>query len=135
MPIYTLTVQEGLLSEDRKRAIAETITDIHVAATGGPKSFVHVLFHVYPKGDAFVGGAVSSPIVLLCQIRAGRDITKKQAIVKQCFDAILRGSGIPEGQILVVLQDVAASQGMAHGAILPEPIPEQEAEWLQAHAK
>lgn len=135
MPIYTLTTQEGTLSADQKKVIADEVTSIHANATGAPKSHVRVFFNVYPKGDAFSGGEASAVTLLFAQIRGGRDITTKQNILKQYFDLVQKVGGIPKDQILAALVDVPPNQMMRLGAILPDPIREREVEWLDAHSE
>ena len=135
MPIYTVTTQQALMNVAQKKAVADKIAEIHARITGGPKSYIHVFFKEYPKGDGFVGGVESAVTFLLCQIRAGRDINKKQDIVKECFNALVELGGISRTELLVALEDVPASQAVMRGAILPDPIPELEEAWVKTYMK
>ena len=135
MPIYTVTTQQGNLTAAQKKAVADKIAEIHARVTNGPKSYIHVFFKEHPRGNGFVGGVESAATFLLCQIRAGRDINKKQTIVKECFEALEKLGGLAHNDILVALEDVPASQAMMRGAILPDPIPELEEVWVKTYMK
>ena len=64
MPIYTSITQEGSLSQQQRKEIAEAVTKIHVDATGAPRSFVNVRFFTYAVGNNFRGGVESATAYL-----------------------------------------------------------------------
>ena len=56
MPAYQCASPMGMLTDAMKSQVATAITDAHVAATGGPREFVHVFFTELPQGAAYTAG-------------------------------------------------------------------------------
>jgi phenylpyruvate tautomerase PptA (4-oxalocrotonate tautomerase family) len=132
MPIYTSITQEGSLSQQQKKEIAEAVTKIHVDATGAPKSFVNVRFFTYPAGNNFRGGAESATAYLAGNIRAGRDLATKQKMLQELVAVMQRIGKLPANEVVAYVEETDADQVMEKGAILPQP--GQEKEWLETHA-
>jgi phenylpyruvate tautomerase PptA (4-oxalocrotonate tautomerase family) len=132
MPVYTSITQEGSLSQQQRKEIAEAITKIHVDATGAPRSFVNVRFFTYPPGNNFRGGAESSTAYLGGTIRAGRDLATKQKMLQELVAMMQRIGKLPADEVVVFVEDISADQVIEKGAILPQP--GQEKEWLKKHA-
>jgi phenylpyruvate tautomerase PptA (4-oxalocrotonate tautomerase family) len=135
MPIYTWTAQEGTFSEDQKKALAKSVADIHRSATGAPRNFVRTLFLTYPKGNGFLAETPTAAVFLLCHIRAGRTVETKQAMLQQLNDAAVKIGGISSDALSIVLEEMAPGNGMEFGLVLPGTTPEEEAQWLKAHAR
>ena len=132
MPIYTSITQEGSLSQQQKKEIAEAVTKIHMDATGAPRSFVNVRFFTYPAGNNFRGGVESATAYLAGNIRAGRDLATKQRMLQELVALMQRIGKLPVNEVVVYVEDIPADQVMEKGAILPNP--GQEKEWLKTHA-
>jgi phenylpyruvate tautomerase PptA (4-oxalocrotonate tautomerase family) len=132
MPVYTSITQEGSLSQQQRKEIAEAVTKIHVDATGAPRSFVNVRFFTYPPGNNFRGGAESATAYLGGTIRAGRDLATKQKMLQELVAMMQRIGKLPADEVVVFVEDISADQVIEKGVILPQP--GQEKEWLKAHA-
>lgn len=129
MPTYTVTVANLSLSPQQKSQIAEAITAAHSAQTGAPRFFAQVLFYAASEGDHFVGGrANTAPQVYVHgQVREGRSIEIKQALMSQMLEEITRIVDITAEDVWIYLQDIPATQMIEFGRFLPEP--GEEAEW------
>jgi phenylpyruvate tautomerase PptA (4-oxalocrotonate tautomerase family) len=135
MPVYVWTTQEGTFSEEQKKALAKAVTDIHVSATGAPRSFVRIIFNTYPEGCGFWAETPSANVFLLCHIRAGRTMETKHSILKQLNDAAVKIGGISSDALAIVLEEIQPGHGMEFGLIVPGTTPEEEAQWLKARGQ
>ncbi len=126
MPLYRCTAPEGTLDDDKRRSIAEAITEIHCDETGAPPTFVHVQFL-----DA--KGSEDTPVVLHGGIRAGRDDSVRNSIVDRCVSTVAEVGGFAEADISMRTSSAPASWIFEGGRVLPEP--GEEDAWLSgAHA-
>ena len=130
MPIYEVLTTEGTLDADQRQKLAAHIVKVHTEETGGPAAFVHVLFPEMPAGHTYTAGSVATPHLIRAQIRAGRPITVRHAIIKRLFDFYSELTGAGPMDILIAVVDVPAHWAMEGGMILPEPTAEAEAEWF-----
>jgi phenylpyruvate tautomerase PptA (4-oxalocrotonate tautomerase family) len=119
MPLYTISIQEGVLSGEVKFSLAMEITDFHCALTGLDKAFVKVLFNTFPLGDGFVGGEVEAASILTVLIRIGRSAEYKAAMARRLWDILKRATGAPDHALLVAIQEAPPSQAMEMGEIMP----------------
>ena len=131
MPIYISITEEGTLSGEQKKRLAEGITRIHCRNTGAPEKFVRVFFQTYLPGSGFLASAPNAVSLLSGYIRAGRDTKIKQKMMAEFWSLYRDTTGTPEEQLAIFLQDVPSSQVMEYGAVAPEP--GAEAEWLAKH--
>ncbi|MGO4727961.1 MULTISPECIES: tautomerase family protein [unclassified Inquilinus] len=132
MPIYTWTSQEGTFSGRQRMALAKAVTDIHVGATGAPRSMVRIIFQTYPEGSGFFAESPSPVVFLLGHIRAGRTTETKHSMLKQLNDAAMEIGGIPNDALAIVFEEILPGHGMEFGMIVPGATPEEEAKWLEA---
>jgi phenylpyruvate tautomerase PptA (4-oxalocrotonate tautomerase family) len=132
MPVYIWTTPEGTFCVEQKKALAKAVTDIHVGATGAPRSFVRIIFHTYSEASGFQAETPSATVFLLCHIRAGRTMETKRSILKQLNDAAVKIGGISSDALAIVLEEIPPGHGMEFGLILPGTTPEEEAQWLKA---
>ncbi|MGO9935341.1 MAG: tautomerase family protein [Steroidobacteraceae bacterium] len=68
MPVLQVYYPRGALADDRKAALAQTLTDVLLTMEGGAKTpgglaFASVLFTEVPPGDWWVGGRTDSTYV------------------------------------------------------------------------
>jgi phenylpyruvate tautomerase PptA (4-oxalocrotonate tautomerase family) len=129
MPIYQCISPEGLLDESQRENIAGEITRIHCDATGAPRSFVNVVFQDMQNGRVFTGASRSTHSTLFGDIRAGRDVATRQAMLRDLSLMWTRLTDQPEGEVLIALREVKAENAIEAGVILPEPGEEQQ--WLE----
>lgn len=125
MPLYRCTAPAGTLDDSQRAAIAVAFTDIHCDLTGAPRTFVHVQFHHQPAQ------AGRTPFSLHAGIRAGRDQTLTESLIRRCVEAVARIADVPAAQISMRTSSTQASWILEGGRVLPEP-GEEEA-WVAAH--
>ena len=126
MPVYQCYCPKGFLSPAVKAKIADEITTIHTKATGAPELYVNVLFHELPKGDCFVARKPATHSYLFGNVRRGRDLETRQAMLAEFSQMWTRVTGQPESEFLVALAEADAANAMEAGLILPEPGHERE---------
>ena len=127
MPLYRCSVPQGSVSLEQRHRIARAVTDIHVANTGAPRSFVQVIFSEDESEFAeeyYIDGGN----------RAGRpESTKRKNLsdVKAAFSDI---TGVPVAKIGGRITEGPAAWSLHGGVPTPEP-GEEGAEWYaDAHA-
>jgi len=123
MPTYTVTSANLALTTDQEAAIAASITRSHYETTGAPDYFAQVIFSRIESGKHYIGGkAYRTPHVFVHGlIRAGRSADVKATLVKDIAARVHAIAGITPEDIWVYLQDIAATQMVEFGRILPEP--------------
>jgi phenylpyruvate tautomerase PptA (4-oxalocrotonate tautomerase family) len=106
--------------------IAEEITRIHCNATGAPRSFVNVLFLEIPDGGLFNAGQPSGHSFVFGQIREGRNVETRQAMLRDLSQMWTRITGQSERELVVALDEVKSENAMEAGLIFPKPGHEQQ---------
>jgi phenylpyruvate tautomerase PptA (4-oxalocrotonate tautomerase family) len=120
MPLYTVLTQEGLLSAEQRDVIAAELVRIHTAAMNVPEHFVHSIFPTYPRNHAFVAADHSPVASILGVIRAGHTSEEKMRLVQALWKMFQDNTGVSDRELSVALQEVAPSQAMENGVIMPE---------------
>jgi phenylpyruvate tautomerase PptA (4-oxalocrotonate tautomerase family) len=120
MPLYTVTTQSGVLSNDAKASLADQLTDLHCELAGVPRNWVHVVFQDYAVGSGFTGGKPAATLALMLLIRTGRSAEYKRVLLKRLWALVQNASGAPDDQIVLGIQEVPASQAMEMGQIMPD---------------
>ncbi len=123
MPAYTISSNAPIAATQRK-AIANTITQVHCKLTGAPPSFVSVFF------SHGVSIRRDSSMFVFGNVRKGRDATTNQALSVALRAALSETHKVAEQSIDLELFEVPASWLMEHGRIVPEPGEEEAAGWL-----
>jgi phenylpyruvate tautomerase PptA (4-oxalocrotonate tautomerase family) len=120
MPLYTVTMQAGVLNSETKATLAGELTAFHSEYAGIPKNWVHIVFQEYPKGNGFSAGDVAAAAALTLLIRAGRSSEYKRGLLKRLWELLQDATGAPDDQIVLGIQEVPASQAMEMGQIMPD---------------
>ena len=120
MPLYTAITQEGAVSNETRRKIAEEITRIHTSVMKVPKNFVRVLLLSYPQGSGFTGGSEAPTAALNCVLRSGHSVEEKADMLKQLWAMFQDLTGTATDQLALSLQEVPSSNAMEMGQIMPE---------------
>src|SRR5580692_4329659 len=105
MPLYTAITQEGAVSNETRRKIAEEITRIHTSVMKVPKNFVRVLFLSYPQGSGFTGGSEVPTAALNCVLRSGHSVEEKADMLKQLWAMFQDLTGTATDQLALSLQE------------------------------
>jgi phenylpyruvate tautomerase PptA (4-oxalocrotonate tautomerase family) len=126
MPMYKCYSSKGLVTESARQQIAKEITTIHCEATGAPPSFVNVMFLEIPAGGSFIAGQLSTRSVIEGNIRAGRDLETRQAMLRTLSKMWTRLTGQSEVDLLIGLNEIPSENVMEVGLIFPQPGDEQQ---------
>lgn len=120
MPLYTITTQAGVLSGEDKATLAGELTAVHSEYADVPKDWVHIVFQEYAPGNGFTAGEVAATAALTLLIRSGRSPEYKRRLLKRLWELLQGATGAENDQIVIGIQEVAPSQAMEMGEIMPE---------------
>jgi phenylpyruvate tautomerase PptA (4-oxalocrotonate tautomerase family) len=120
MPLYTVTTQAGVLTAEARMKLAGELTAFHAEYAGVPKNWVHIVFHDYAVGHGFTAGEVAATVSLTLLIRAGRSPDYKRGMLTRLWELIQTATGAPDGEVVIGIQEVPASQAMEMGKIMPD---------------
>ena len=123
MPLYAVTTQCGVLSNDAKADLAAKLTAVHCELSGVPRNWVHIVFQDYAVGSGFTAGEPAATVALTLLIRAGRSPDYKRGLLRRLWELLQSATGAPDDQIVIGIQEVAPSQAMEMGQIMPEVTP------------
>ena len=132
MPLYQVIAHKDLLTDDLRRRIAGEITRIHTTNTGAPAVFVNVLFQDPPAGHLFTAGEPSRTTIIVGNIRAGRELAVRQAMLRDLAEMWTALTGQSGGELLMSIQEVDPRVSMEAGLIMPAP--GEEDAWFAEHA-
>jgi len=120
MPLYTVMTQAGVLDDAAKADLAARLTSTHSEISGVPKNWVHVIFLDYPERSGFTAGVPAPAASLTLVIRTGRSSEYKRDLLRRLWALLQAATQAPDDQIVIGIQEVAASQAMEMGEIMPE---------------
>jgi phenylpyruvate tautomerase PptA (4-oxalocrotonate tautomerase family) len=120
MPLYTVTTQTGVLSNEAKANLAGQLTDLHSELAGVPRNWVHVVFNDYAVGSGFTAGEPAATVALTLLIRTGRSAEYKRGLLKRLWELVQNATGAADDQIVVGIQELPASQAMEMGQVMPD---------------
>src|ERR1700748_2098831 len=120
MPLYTIATQTGVLSSADTAKLADQLTILHCEFSGVPKNWVHVIFQDYAVGSGFTAGEPAAAASLILVIRTGRPPEYKRQLLQRLWKLMQDATGAPDDQIVIGIQEVAPSQAMEMGKIMPE---------------
>jgi phenylpyruvate tautomerase PptA (4-oxalocrotonate tautomerase family) len=120
VPLYTVTTQIGVLSNDAKADLAAQLTEFHCELSGVPKNWVHIIFQDYAVGSGFTAGKPAATVGLTLLIRTGRSADYKRGLLQRLWELVQNATGAPDDQIVLGIQEVPPSQAMEMGQIMPD---------------
>jgi phenylpyruvate tautomerase PptA (4-oxalocrotonate tautomerase family) len=123
VPLYTVTTQCGVLCKDAKADLAAKLTALHCELSGVPRNRVHIVFQDYAAGSGFTAGEPAATAALTLLIRAGRSPDYKRGLLRRLWELLQSATDTPEDQIVIGIQEVAPSQAMEMGQIMPDVTP------------
>ena len=123
MPTYMCYVHEGQVTAEQKSQIAAGIARIHSRFTGAPVSFCQCIFRDLKSDDHFIGlqPASHKGVFVYGHIRAERTGAAKNHILMGIRDLLTRLLSVPESVVWVYLNDLARTDMVEFGHVLPEP--------------
>ena len=120
MPLYTITLQNGMLDAAAKTSLAGKITDLHCDMASVPRNWVKIVFDEYAQGCAFIGGDPAMTVGLTLIIRSGRSPDYKTTMLERLGAVLRAGTGVGDEQIVIGILDVPASQAMEMGKVMSD---------------
>jgi phenylpyruvate tautomerase PptA (4-oxalocrotonate tautomerase family) len=129
MPTYVCSVPPRKLDDSQKSEIADCISSRHSEATGAPPYFVQVVIEESPA-DRYLGGKKSSDhIWVRGDIRAGRSEEVRSKMMLNMMKDINRITGISYDNIWVYVCNLAPTDMVEYGHVLP--VPGKEKQWFE----
>ena len=132
MPSYTVYTATGSLTTAQRAALAKSITALHSEHTGAPRSFVQTIFLPVAASAYFIGGEPADPrcIWVYGHIRQGRTEAVRTAMAESIVAAVENVAAIPRQCIWVYLNELARTDMIEFGSVLPAP--GQESAWIES---
>jgi phenylpyruvate tautomerase PptA (4-oxalocrotonate tautomerase family) len=122
MPTYVCLLAEGSVNDEQKEAIAKAVSRIHSEETGAPAYFVQVVIEEKKPSQRFLGGArASGQIWIRGDIRAGRTEAQRNAMMLRMVAEVGRITGDKAQDIWVYLCNLAPTDMVEYGHVLPKP--------------
>jgi phenylpyruvate tautomerase PptA (4-oxalocrotonate tautomerase family) len=129
VPTYVCSVPPSLLDPSQKTELAKAITNRHSQATGAPPFFVQVVIREDQTEQRYLGGEpTSNHIWIRADIRAGRTEKQRAAMMLNILNDVNRISKVPRESIWVYVCNLAPTDMIEYGNILPNP--GDEAAWF-----
>ncbi len=127
MPTYVCSVPPKVLSEDQKTQIAAAISHRHSEATGAPSFFVQVVVEESESARRFLGGEpANAHIWVRGDIRAGRSEEAREQLMLNIMRDVSAITSVQEESIWVYLCNLAPTDMVEYGHVLPRPGEEQD---------
>jgi phenylpyruvate tautomerase PptA (4-oxalocrotonate tautomerase family) len=120
MPLYTVSTQTGVLTDETRAALAESLTAFHCDYSGVARSWVHVIFQEYSPGRGYSAGSAAPAAALTLLIRTGRSVEYKRGLMKRLWEFLQSATRAPDDQIVIGIQEGPPSQAMEMGQLMPE---------------
>ena len=120
MPLYTVTTQKDVLSQEARTTLATQLTALHSEYANVPKNWVHVVFQDYAVGSGFTAEEPAATAGLTLLIRTGRSEEYKRGLLTRLWRLLQTATRAPDDQIVIGIQEVPASQAMEMGQIMPD---------------
>lgn len=131
MPTYVCSVPNGKLSDVQKQEIATAIGNRHSEATGASPFFVQVVIEEQGTSRRFLGGtATDHHIWIRGDIRGGRTEKQREQIELCIMNDMSRITGYPIDDIWVYLCNLAPTDMVEYGRVLPRP--GEERQWFES---
>ena len=134
MPTYVCSVPQNSVNDRQKEAIAEAISRIHSEETGAPNFFCQIVIEEKKPTDRFLGPArASGQIWIRGDIRGGRTEAQRTRMELRMMEEVSRVTGVTTEEIWVYLCNLAPTDMLEYGHVLP--IPGEERAWFDALPK
>ena len=123
MPTYMCYAHEGEITFEQKSEIAAEIARIHSRFTGAPIAFTQCVFRSLEPDQHFIGlrPAPGNGVFVYGHIRVGRSSSTKNHILVGITDLLTRVLMLPASVVWVYLNELAHTDMVEFGRVLPEP--------------
>ena len=131
MPTYVCYAHPDHVTAGEKAKIAVGIARIHHRFTGAPIAFTQCVFRDLGPDEHFIGGqpAPGNGVWVYGHIRAERTTSVRNHIMVGIRDLLIEVLKIPESVVWVYLNELAHTDMIEFGRVLPEQGDEQR--WLE----
>lgn len=132
MPTYAVTSRTGLISQEKRAAVAELLTTLHQEIAIAPRYLVQVIFHDVEPGALFLAGqpAPEGHVWIRADIRSGRTRQQKTELLEQITAQAAALLGLGPEHVWVYINEIPGEHMTEYGRLLPEP--GREGEWFAA---
>jgi phenylpyruvate tautomerase PptA (4-oxalocrotonate tautomerase family) len=122
MPTYMCYAHEGQITAEQKSQIAAGIARTHSRFTGAPVAFCQCIFRNLKSDEHFIGlqPARDSGVFVYGHIRAERTSATKNHILMEIRGLLTGVLNVPESVVWVYLNDLAHTDMVEFGRVLPE---------------
>jgi phenylpyruvate tautomerase PptA (4-oxalocrotonate tautomerase family) len=122
MPTYMCYAHEGQITAEQKSHIAAGIARTHSRFTGAPVAFCQCIFRNLESDEHFIGlqPALDNGVFVYGHIRAERTSAAKNHILMEIRDLLIEVLNVPESVVWVYLNDLAHTDMVEFGRVLPE---------------
>jgi phenylpyruvate tautomerase PptA (4-oxalocrotonate tautomerase family) len=130
MPTYMCYAHEDQITAEQKSHIAAGIAQIHSRFTGAPVAFCQSIFRNLQPDEHYIGlqPAPHNGAFVFGHIRAERTLAAKNHVLMGIRDLLIQVLNVPESVVWVYLNDLAHTDMVEFGRVLPAPGGEQG--WL-----
>jgi phenylpyruvate tautomerase PptA (4-oxalocrotonate tautomerase family) len=131
MPTYTIYARAETFTGGQRDALARAVTAAHSEHTGAPRSFVQTIFRPVEPGTHYIGAEPADPrgVWVYGHIRRGRSPEVRTALAEGIRDALEAIAQVPPQFIWVYLNELAHTDMIEFGSVLP--VPGEEAAWVE----
>jgi phenylpyruvate tautomerase PptA (4-oxalocrotonate tautomerase family) len=131
MPTYVCYTHPDQVTAVAKAQIAAAIAQIHHQFTGAPIAFTQCVFRDLGPDEHFIGGqpAPGNGVWVYGHIRAERTTSVRNHIMVGIRDLLIEVLKIPDSVVWVYLNELAHTDMIEFGRVLPEQGDEQR--WLE----
>jgi len=130
MPTYVCYMHPDQGSAAAKAKIAAGIAEIHHQFTGAPIAFAQCVFRDLGPDEHYIGGqpASGNGVWVYGHIRAERTAAARNQVMVGIRDLLMEVLAIPESVVWVYLNELAHTDMIEFGRVLP--VPGEERRWL-----
>ena len=126
MPVYSFTTNHTI-SENKKQALVDLVTDAHCSIMVAPEQFVHVLFM---DGVPIFDDKI---LYIHANVRAGRKQAAIEKLQKTLTTQSARILEVEANKVYINLIEIQAKWVMEGGFVMPDP--GEEDEWMEKVTK
>lgn len=119
MPLIACTVRAGM-DVTLKAKLAEKITDVVHNTIRSDYNLISVVFNDLASESSYVAGKPGNDVLIVCNIRFGRQDETKQALSRRISDVWHELTGHPEEHIEVAVLEYVAKYVVRGGKQMPE---------------
>lgn len=107
MIIFNCTIQEGVIPEDRRRALSERLVRIGAEVLGEAPDDISVSYEIIPHGFGFRGGELSTSSSVRSRIPDGFSQERRVEFMQAVQDMWIEVTGQTTAELVVAASDMS----------------------------